>query len=406
MRLTGAALRIRKRGVYKTKPLDRVIYGSDKTGKHLQPPRAAPVAPNAHFSRSGALEEAYNRPSKVKEVDLAQQPRGRPAYGGTYTPQGQAVPLYIPKYNEGSATDHFKLVQLGDSSDVIGQYDENMTRAIRKMTKWWKDNWETLDLIDPQKWALFPGDVVKVVNPSHPDNRRFGIVKNIYMPHGLVWVDGLNSSHAQGQSDRTLNFSLYERSQLTEARAATIPFNYRDVKYLKHGRSLINVIGPLSQKNIMKDDIPDVLNDKFQDTMLSYSAWESNKGEDRRSHREYILDTLDENGLLETLDLSMSYGNFSLKNFENMDWQDLQAERVCRESQLPVGLPIKKNLTGSIDPSKDSKGNSLEMGFDDLDSVIDYGAEIDEDRTFEEAIREKFNVPVDDVPKFYYRQKF
>jgi len=51
----------------------------------------------------------------------------------------------------------------------------------------------------------------------------------------------------------------------------------------------------------MKDDIPDVLNDKFQDTMLSYSAWESNKGEDRRSHREYILDTLDENGLLETL---------------------------------------------------------------------------------------------------------
>jgi len=54
---------------------------------------------------------------------------------------------------------------------VIGQYDENMTRAIRKMTKWWKDNWETLDLIDPQKWALFPGDVVKVVNPSHPDNR-------------------------------------------------------------------------------------------------------------------------------------------------------------------------------------------------------------------------------------------
>jgi len=63
MRLTGAALRIRKRGFYKTKPLDRVIYGSDKTGKHLQPPRVAPVAPNAHFSRSGALEEAYNRPS-------------------------------------------------------------------------------------------------------------------------------------------------------------------------------------------------------------------------------------------------------------------------------------------------------------------------------------------------------
>lgn len=107
----------------------------------------------------------------VKEVDLAQQPRGRPAYGGTYTPQGQTVPLYIPKYNEGSATDHYKLVQLGDSSDVIGQYDENMTRAIRKMTKWWKDNWATLDLIDPQKWALFPGDVVKVTNPSHPDYR-------------------------------------------------------------------------------------------------------------------------------------------------------------------------------------------------------------------------------------------
>jgi hypothetical protein len=108
------------------------------------------------------------------------------------------------------------------------------------------------------------------------------------------------------------------------------------------------VIGPLSQKNIMKDDIPDVLNDKFQDKMLSHSAWESNKGDDTRSHREYILDTLDENGLLETigasflyfkdrtffLDLSMSYGNFSLKNFENMDWQDLQAERICRESQL------------------------------------------------------------------------
>jgi hypothetical protein len=69
-------------------------------------------------------------------------------------------------------------------------------------------------------------------------------------------------------------------------------------------------------------------------------------------------------------------------------------------------LPIKKNLTGSIDPSKDGKGNSLEMGLDDLDSVIDYSAEIDGDRTFEEEIREKFNVPLDDVPKFYYRQKF
>lgn len=54
----------------------------------------------------------------------------------------------------------------------------------------------------------------------------------------------------------------------------------------------------------MKDDIPDVLNDKFQDTMLSHSAWESNKGDDTRSHREYILDTLDENGLLETLGAS------------------------------------------------------------------------------------------------------
>lgn len=46
------------------------------------------------------------------------------------------------------------------------------------------------------------------------------------------------------------------------------------------------------------------------------------------------------------------------------------------------------------------------MGFDDLDSVIDYSAELEEDRTFEEEIREKFNIPHDDVPKFYYRQKF
>ena len=61
------------------------------------------------------------------------------------------------------------------------------------------------------------------------------------------------------------------------------------------------MIGPLSQKNIMKDDIPDVLNDKFQDTMLSHSAWESNKGDDPRNHKEYILDTLEENDLLETL---------------------------------------------------------------------------------------------------------
>ena len=46
----------------------------------------------------------------------------------------------------------------------------------------------------------------------------------------------------------------------------------------------------------------------------------------------------------------MNYGNFSLKNFENIDWQDLQAERTCRESQLVSGGPIQKarlNLIGS-----------------------------------------------------------
>ena len=37
----------------------------------------------------------------------------------------------------------------------------------REEVKWWKDNWWKLDLIDPEKWALFPGDVVKVVNPTH-----------------------------------------------------------------------------------------------------------------------------------------------------------------------------------------------------------------------------------------------
>merc|ERR1712228_1039344 len=108
----------------------------------------------------------------------------------------------------------------------------------REEVKWWKDNWWKLDLIDPEKWALFPGDVVKVVNPTHDDYGKYGKIKNIYIPHGLIWIDGLNL----GEPCRISVFTgdgFIKNPDVNDdtAEYPTMPFNYRDVKLLKYGHS-------------------------------------------------------------------------------------------------------------------------------------------------------------------------
>ena len=98
--------------------------------------------------------------------------------------------------------------------------------------KWFRENWFKMDLIDPAKWALFEGDVVLVTNKFHRKFNRFDIVFNIfsadylrfgrvsrtYIPHGYIWVQGLNVSEPiHGMSpDGTKSYNSLLR-----------PFNYR-----------------------------------------------------------------------------------------------------------------------------------------------------------------------------------
>ena len=139
--------------------------------------------------------------------------------------------------------------------------ESNMESALKKSMQndtilaakqeWYQKNWMKLDLIDPEKWALFPGDVVKVVRKSHrklisdacitflylfvADYEKFGVVGRIDITLGFVYVSGINMTHAEQE--------IFE--------SIREPLAYRDVKLLKFGNLLMNLAanGDNAQEN-------------------------------------------------------------------------------------------------------------------------------------------------------------
>ena len=62
------------------------------------------------------------------------------------------------------------------------------------------------------------------------DYRKFGVVSNIYMPHGYVWVSGLNMTRPVKEST-PLGVQDYGQgfvsTDATKFKAQQLPFNYR-----------------------------------------------------------------------------------------------------------------------------------------------------------------------------------
>ena len=82
---------------------------------------------------------------------------GRQKFDGSYTSHLGNVPIYSRK----TIPENLKANQRISSSDVP------LTETEKEDIAWFRENWDELDLIDPQKFAIFPGDVVVIVNKSH-----------------------------------------------------------------------------------------------------------------------------------------------------------------------------------------------------------------------------------------------
>ena len=81
-------------------------------------------------------------------------------FDGEYTSSQPNIPMYKRMSNPLNPWDASNdLANLNAMDEVGGVSEKELT--------WYKENWFKLDLIDPQKWALFPGDVVIVTNKSH-----------------------------------------------------------------------------------------------------------------------------------------------------------------------------------------------------------------------------------------------
>ena len=67
----------------------------------------------------------------------------------------------IPIYSRKAIPENLK------ANQRITSDDNPLAEAEKSDIAWFRENWDELDLIDPQKFAIFPGDVVVIVNKSH-----------------------------------------------------------------------------------------------------------------------------------------------------------------------------------------------------------------------------------------------
>jgi len=313
----------------------------------LTPPRSLPHAPNLHFATDTFPGYAGDM-RMMRRVDhydtdydrryAEKKSHGRVELDGDYMAWEPPLALHKRQWNPNNP--------FCPSNNTRSSMDpmEQLADVDEAELKWFRENWFKMDLIDPAKWALFEGDVVLVTNKLHPDYLRFGRISRTYIPHGYIWVQGLNSSepvHTNEQERMNKKYTSFLK-----------PFNYRDVKYLKYGNALLDFLG--HQKKgfaaIIGDD--DSLEDKenFLDVpfrnYVSIELDENNNVEIDLdailSGRDNLTNVLGKAGLLETLDLEMLYNDeFKPETFHTKTWQQLNAVRRDYHTKDPVELPDK-----------------------------------------------------------------
>ena len=104
---------------------------------------------------------------------------GRQKFDGSYTSHLGNVPIYSRKSIPENLKAHQRI-----TSD-----DGSILKSDKDDIAWFRENWDELDLIDPQKFAIFPGDVVLITNKSHSKSNKRGILTLTIQFRGLskVW---------------------------------------------------------------------------------------------------------------------------------------------------------------------------------------------------------------------------
>lgn len=243
---------------FRSKKFARKITGVDESSVNVggERPRSNPHAPNSHFTSEGAIRTAYTTQLKSWGDGTYEnyrryggiQREGRPRFDGTFTPDASRRWMHRPRFDTQSPSINSLLRDVGADSGFENAFP-SAVEAMRYETTWWKDNWFKLDLIDPEKWAIFPGDVVKLVNKTHPDFGKFGRVQQIYQPHGLLWVDGVNVGEPIRVSATIVADHAKQDYPKEDIVYPTNPLNYRDVKLLRFGRTALDLFQVKKRRN-------------------------------------------------------------------------------------------------------------------------------------------------------------
>jgi len=439
--------RIRLRRI-KRYPATRDVITDDFTHP-TAPPRSLPHAPNFHFgSVKGAMIEGVlpsamadygqSNDSGYERRYASKKMHGRVEYHGQSHEYVNAVP-HIPIFkrlsNPANPWDEANELSSLDPLAAVSSVNE-------KELAWYKKNWFKLDLIDPAKWALFPGDVVRVTNKSHPDYLKFGRIHRIYVPHGLVWVSGLN------QTEPLVGIQMGSGQDRLQK-----PFNYRDVKYMKYGNALLGALTspktdtsdstsnmvegldistirdiaklPLRSsgasklvKEVNNDDQVDSEDDKEQtlgERILANLA-DVNVDQVAKDETGYY-EELKRAGLLETIDLEMHYNldMFNPDTYHHYSWQQLGARRLDYHSKTPVELPDKMTLDVAASRMAETAPNEMdEKDFQQIHQERDADTDqrmmsyeewwkSDEPRLWEEDARRRWGLAEDAQDFYYYR---
>lgn len=315
------------------------IFGED-VRTSLAPPRSRPHAPNVHFDGNdygnkvtwgsmpdqlpagivNAYKRRYGEPTRV----------GREKFDGSYTGHMGTIPVYRRR----SIPEHLKAHIDSEKELEMGQGWE---KPNKKHLEWYRNNWTELDLVDPAKWAIFPGDIVCVVNPNHKDHKKYGVVTEVYIPHGLVWVSGVNLSRPmkmegagglEGIEDYAQGFHSSDVNSVFKA--VTLPFNYRDVKLLRFGHKLYELSSGEASSGYIDEEL------------MEWVTEFKSSPQNLKNFSKELLNWLEKKGYLETVNARMTYSNFDYDNFSLMSWTDLGASRACCRTDSRIALPEKR----------------------------------------------------------------
>ena len=196
---------------------------------------------------------------------------------------------------------------------------------------------------------------------------------------------------------------------LKSGRETNSPFkeemNERDVilKFLFGGADEFRKIRSYAEfesfRGLEKDDIRANIIELYSGEKVDYSE---------RSFQEYISDLLEYSGILETVEIKMSYKNFQpgMLDLKDID-TEMGARRVCRETGKDIPIPTQRNIHDISFKSLDLPKNDWDMTAADLSNIFDstLGRTGEDPKIeFEEEIRKKFKIKEEDKDVYYYRK--